>query len=189
VLGAARAANPSDPVQKAFERILCAGLPDAPTMLDARAAADSFPLRMAMNGFGMNVAFRRDAFERFGYFDERFGRGTLIGSGEDLDCFFNVLRIGGRILFEPRAVVVHRWPTARRAFRRAVFQSGCAHTALLTKYFLEEPSLRRKVFRYVASRLRPARNGSTSTKFKVPRIPLLLGSLNGPFAFLLSRKS
>jgi GT2 family glycosyltransferase len=188
VVGSVRAENPADPAQQAFEKILSQGLPNRPTMLDARAAADPFPLRMAMNGFTMNVAFRRTVFERFGYFDERFGRGTRIGSGEDADYFFNVLRLGGRTLFEPRAVVVHRWPTARKALRRSMFQSGCAHTAILTKYFLQEPSLRGQILHYAASRLRPrpAPEASSAAKLKVPRIPFLLGNLYGPLAFLLS---
>jgi GT2 family glycosyltransferase len=190
VVGSVRAENPAGPVQQAFEKILSQGLPNGPTMLDARAASDPFPLRMAMNGFTMNVAFRRSVFERFGCFDERFGRGTRIGSGEDADCFFNVLRLGGRILFEPGAVVVHRWPTARKALRRSMFQSGCAHTAILTKYFLQEPSLRRETLRYAASRLRPlpAPAASSAAKFKIPRMPLFVGSLYGPLAFLLSGK-
>lgn len=189
VMGAVRAENPADPVHHGFEQIVCAGLPDAPTMLDARAAADRFPLRMAMNGFTMNVAFRRDVFERFGYFDERFGRGTLIGSGEDPDLFFNVLRHGGRILFEPRAMVAHRWPTDWKALRRSVFQAGCGHTAILTKYYLQEPSLRGEILRYTASRiLRRWQVKSPSTPVRVPRLPFLLGSLYGPLAFLLSRR-
>jgi GT2 family glycosyltransferase len=190
VMGAVRAEDPSNPVHKAFEHLVCAGLPYAPKMLDARAAADRFPLRMAMNGFTMNAAFRRDVFERFGYFDERFGRGTRIGSGEDPDLFFNVLRHGGRILFEPRALVLHRWPTDWKALRRSVFQGGCGHGAILTKYFLEDPSLRAEVLRYVASRiLRPKEHASpTSSETSIPRLPFLLGSLYGPLAFFLSRR-
>jgi GT2 family glycosyltransferase len=189
-MGAVRAQDPAEPWQQAFEQILSQGLPDGPTMLDAHAACDPFPLRIAMSGFTMNAAFRRDVFERFGYFDERFGRGTRIGSGEDPDLFFNVLRLGGRIFFEPRAVVVHRWPTSPNALRRSMLQSGCAHTAILTKYFLQEPSLRRAIVRYAASRLRPrpAPRASSKTKIKVPRFSLFLGSLYGPMAFLLSRK-
>jgi hypothetical protein len=159
-------------------------------MFDAHATADRFPLRMAMNGFTMNAAFRRDVFERFGHFDERFGRGTHIDSGEDPDCFFNVLRLGGRIFFEPRAVVVHRWPTTRTALRRSIFQSGCAHTAILTKYLFQEPSLRGEIRRYIASRFRSrlAQRSTASADVKLPRLPFLLGSLYGPIAFLFSRK-
>jgi len=189
VMGAVRAENPADPVHQGFEQIVCAGLPDAPTMLDARAADDRFPLRMAMNGFTMNVAFRRDVFERFGYFDQRFGPGTRIRTGDDTELFFNVLRRGGRILFEPGAVVTHSWPADWKAFRRGIFRAGCAHTAILTKYYLQEPSLRGEILRYTASRiLRRWQVKSPSTPVRVPRLPFLLGSLYGPLAFLLSKR-
>jgi hypothetical protein len=74
--------------------------------------------------------------------------------------------------------------------RRSIFQSGCAHTAILTKYFLQEPSLRRAIVRYAASRLRPrpAPAAPGAAKIKVPQLSLFLGSLYGPIAFLLSRK-
>jgi cellulose synthase/poly-beta-1,6-N-acetylglucosamine synthase-like glycosyltransferase len=190
VLGAIRAENPADPVHQAFEQFVCSPLPRAPTMFDAHATADRFPLRMAMNGFTMNVVFRRDVFERFGYFDQRFGRGTRVRSGEDTELLFNVLRRGGRILFEPRAVVVHSWPTDWKGLRRGIFQAGCGHTAILTKYFLEEPSLRGEILRYIASRFRNrlAHGSRASASVKLPRFPFLLGSLYGPFAFLLSGK-
>ena len=159
-------------------------------MFDARASADRFPLRMAMKGFTMNVAFRRDVFERFGYFDQRFGPGTRIRYGDDTELSFNVLRRGGRILFEPRAVVVHSWPTGGKALRRGIFGAGCGHTAILTKYLLEEPSLRGEILRYIASRFRNrlARGSRSSASVKLPRLPFLLGSLYGPIAFLLSRE-
>jgi len=190
VLGAVRAENPADPVHQAFEQFACSPLPRVPTMFDARAIADRFPLRMAMNGFTMNVAFRRDLFERFGYFDQRFGPGTRIRCGDDTELFFNVLRRGGRILFEPRAVVVHSWPTDRKALRRSIFGAGCGHTAILTKYVLEEPTLRGEILRYIASRFRNrlARGSRSSASVKLPRLPFVLGSLYGPIAFLLSGK-
>lgn len=190
VMGAVQAEDPCGPVQQCFADFVNRGRPDGPVRFDARAARDPFPLRMAMSGFTMNVAMRRDVFERFGYFDERFGRGTRIGSGEDPDFFFNVLRLGGRIVFEPRATVLHRWPADERAWRRSIFNSACGHTALLTKYFLEEPALRPQIRHYIVSRLRRERatgvSGSAGTR--IPRLPFLLGSLYGPIAFLLSRK-
>ena len=190
VLGAIQAKNPADPVHRAFEQSACPPLPRVPTILDARAAADGFPLRMAMKGLSGNVAFRRDVFERFGYFDPRFGPGTKIRNGDDTELFFKVLRRGGRILFAPSSRVVHSWSVDWKAFRRSIFNAGCGHTAILTKYFLEEPSLRRAVLHYAASRLQrqAAREAPTATQFKVPRLPLLLGSLYGPIAFLLSGK-
>ena len=190
VLGAVRAENPSDPVQQAFEEFACSALPRVPTLLNAHAIQDPFPLRLAMKGFTMNAAFRRDVFTRFGDFDPRFGPGTRIRYGDDTEFFFRVLRQGGRILFEPRAVVVHRWPTDVKAWRRSVFGASCGHTAILTKYFLEDPALRGEICRYVAARFRNRRvlQSNGPAKLKLPRLPFLLGGLYGPIAFLLSGK-
>jgi hypothetical protein len=95
-----------------------------------------------------------------------------------------------KIVVEPAARILHRHPTDWHAVRRWAFQSGCAHTAILTKYFLQEPSLRGPILRYAASRLRrrPVPPAFASAQPEVSRIPLLLGSLCGPIAFLLARK-
>ncbi len=188
----ALAADPSsDPVLQAFDRLYRAGLPPARVTHEATQDPTGFPLRLAMQGIGMNMAFRRDAFERFGYFDERFGRGARVGDSEETDRFFALLRGGVKIVFEPSATVIHSFPTDWRAFRRSLFHAGCGHTALLTKCFLEEPALRGKVLRYVASRLgRKAEQApSPDASADFPRLPLLLGSLYGPVAFLLSGKN
>jgi hypothetical protein len=87
--------------------------------------------------------------------------------------------------------VLHRWPTDWKALRRSVFRSGCGHTAILTKYFLEEPSLRGELLRYVASRILRRKDPASpvSSQARIPRLPFFLGSLYGPLAFLLSRKN
>ncbi len=190
VWGVVRAENPADPLQQAFEQIACPRLPQAPTVFDARAHGDSFPLRMAMNGLTMNTAFRRDAFDRFGYFDTRFGRGTRIRSGEDTDLFFNLLRQGGRIVSAPKAVVFHRWPAESKLLRTTFFEAACGHTAILTKYFCAQPALRPAILRYISARLQNqvGRGPQGPSSISQPRLPFLLGSIYGPFAFLLSRR-
>jgi len=190
VLGTVWAQTVADPVSQAFDDIYRAHLPDSQLLLEAPREMHPFPLRLAMQGTGSNMAVRREVFDRFGCFDTRFGRGTRIGSGEEADLLLALLLGGGKIVVEPAARIFHRHPTEWRAFRRWAFQSGCAHTAILTKYFLQEPSRHREILRYIASRLRrrPAAEASAATKLKVPRIPLFLGSLYGPIAYLLSRK-
>ena len=157
--------------------------------LDGNAEKSSFPMRSALVG-NANMAIRREAFERFGYFDTCMGRGTRIGSGEEPDFLLRILLGGARIVVEPAARIVHRHSTEWRAVRRWAFQSGCAHTAILTKYFLQESSRRGQILRYALSRLRPriAPETSTTAKLKLLRISLLLGSVYGPVAFLLSGK-
>ena len=105
--------------------------------MDGNAEKSSFPMRSALVG-NANMAIRREAFDRFGYFDTRMGRGTRIGSGEEPDFLLRILLGGAKIVVEPAARILHRHSTEWRAVRRWAFQSGCAHTAILTKYFLQE---------------------------------------------------
>lgn len=57
---------------------------------------------------GTNVAFRRDAFERFGDFSTDLGRkgGSLL-SGEEVELCLRIERGGGQILYVPEAGVEH----------------------------------------------------------------------------------
>lgn len=179
-----------DPVSQAFDGMHHADFPQSRTTLQALPEEKSFPLRPALVG-NANMAVRREAFTRFGYFDVRFGRGTRIGSGEEPELLLRILLGGAKVVVEPAAQILHHHSTERRAIRRWAFTSGCAHTAILSKYFTEHPSLRRSVARYVASRLRRPSTPRASAKaaFRPPRMPFLFGSLFGPMAFFLSRNN
>jgi len=187
VAGGVRAENLPTAVSQVFDRWVRGAVPPVRLTLDAQAQGCRFPLRLAMHGLGGNIAFRRSAFERFGCFDERFGRGTRIGSGEDTERLFALLLGGAKIVCEPSAVVVHDFPTEKKALSACVFRSAAAHMALLVKYFVGAPHLRKDILGYLAARglaflHRPATGASPS----LPRIPLLLGSCYGPVAYWLS---
>ena len=57
-------------------------------------------------GAGANMAFRRTAFDRVGWFDERLDVGAAGCSG-DSEFWFRILAEGGRCRYEPSAVVFH----------------------------------------------------------------------------------
>ncbi len=59
------------------------------------------------NFAGANMAYRRDIFERIGYFDPALGVGTVSIGGEDLEMFFRLLKGGYTLVYEPNAVVCH----------------------------------------------------------------------------------
>ncbi|HXW13030.1 MAG TPA: glycosyltransferase [Terriglobia bacterium] len=189
VAGSVFAQSLADPVSQAFDYLHRAQFPKSQLTVDGNTENGFFPMRSALVG-NANMSLRREAFRRFGYFDTRLGRGTRIGSGEEPDFLLRVLLGGGRMVVEPAARILHRHSTEWRAVRRWAFDSGCAHTAILTKYFLQKPSLRSQILRYVASRVRrrTAPEVRAAANLKVPRIPLLLGSLFGPIAFLLAGK-
>jgi GT2 family glycosyltransferase len=64
-------------------------------------------------GTGGNLALRRDALGPV-RFDERLGAGTRGRAGEDLDVLDRILACGGRIRYEPEALVRHARQTADR---------------------------------------------------------------------------
>ena len=57
-------------------------------------------------GAGANMAFRRDAFDRVGLFDERLGAGAS-GCSEDSELWYRLLAEGHRCRYWPSAVVLH----------------------------------------------------------------------------------
>lgn len=64
--------------------------------------------------FGVNMAFRRDVFQRIGWFDPRLGRiGDSLLSGEESDIFRRVHEAGFRTRYVPDAVLRHRIPASR----------------------------------------------------------------------------
>ncbi len=187
VVGSIGAQTVTDPVSQAFDKLHRAQFPESHITFGGKAKDDFFPMREALVG-NANMAIRREVFDRCGYFDTCFGRGTRIGSGEEPDLLLRILLAGGKVAVEPAAQIFHRHSTEWRSVRRWAFTSGCAHTAMLTKYFLRERSLRGGIIRYARSRLQRGHDPSVpdQTESHLPRIPFLAGSLYGPLAFLLS---
>ncbi|WP_298819631.1 glycosyltransferase family 2 protein [Chloroflexus sp.] len=72
-------------------------------------------------GHGHNMGARRNAFEQMGGFDELIGAGAPLGSWEERDLGYRVLKSGGWIAFTPQAIAYHHhwqnWQGVRRSFR------------------------------------------------------------------------
>jgi len=56
---------------------------------------------------GCNMAFSRSVFEVIGGFDPLLGKGTPLGSAEDLDLLYRALKTQQTIVYVPEAVVFH----------------------------------------------------------------------------------
>ncbi len=64
--------------------------------------------------YGVNMAFRREVFDRVGLFNARLGRiGKSLLSGEEADMFRRVYAAGYKILYTPFAILQHRIPASR----------------------------------------------------------------------------
>ena len=82
-------------------------------------------------GAGANWAVRRSAFDAVGGFDPVLGAGVPARGGEDLAIFIDILWGGGRIGFEPRAVVHHRHRQTLEGLHGQLHSNGVGFTALM----------------------------------------------------------
>ncbi len=83
----------------------------------------------------LNLAIRREVFEAVGGFDERYPR----PAGEDADLTIRLRKLGHRLRFEPRAVVIHHPPRNRLAdLLRHGYYQGKYSTKVDPRYSAEE---------------------------------------------------
>lgn len=93
-------------------------------------------------GDGMNMAFRRQAFAIWPGFDERLGRGAILGGCEEHHAFFSLIDQGYRVVYTPGAVVSHPFARTRSEYRRHQIKDAIAVTAYTTLLLVEQPRYR-----------------------------------------------
>jgi GT2 family glycosyltransferase len=96
---------------------------------------------------GANMTARRALVEHIGFFDEDFGPGSRIGSGEDTGYLFRAYLAGITLEHVPDMAVAHYHGRKTVAdgnalFRRYMIGSGALHT----KFFLKHPNLCRQTY-------------------------------------------
>ena len=79
------------------------------------------------------MAWRRQALEELGGFDEGLGPGTPLRAAEDVDLFWRALAHGDSGAFEPGATVAHRQWRSRAHHVRVYFGYGVGSGALAVK--------------------------------------------------------
>ena len=85
-------------------------------------------------GAGANMAFRRDAFDRVGLFDERLGAGAS-GCSEDSELWYRLLAEGHRCRYWPSAVVLHHHRRDWEGLRQQLYSYTRGHVAALFVQF------------------------------------------------------
>lgn len=64
--------------------------------------------------FGANMAFRKEAFHKYGFFRTDLGRTkNILIAGEDSDFFRRLIKAGERVIYTPHAIVYHPVEKAR----------------------------------------------------------------------------
>jgi GT2 family glycosyltransferase len=110
---------------------------------DNRGSTLLYPYTAGAFGASNNLAVLRSTFLAHGGFDERLGPGTPTHSAEDQDLLLAVILSGARIAYEPRAIVRHAHRRDEQALRQQVFRYSVGMTALLTKWVVSDPRVRR----------------------------------------------
>lgn len=85
-------------------------------------------------GAGASMAFRREVFDRLGYFDERLGAGAS-GCSEDSELWYRVLAAGFSCRYEPRAVIYHYHRKDLDSLKHQAYQYMRGHIAALLIQF------------------------------------------------------
>ena len=91
---------------------------------------------------GCNMTMRRALVERLGPFDERFGAGSSLESGEDSDYLFRAYLAGFTLEYVPDMTVFHyhgrkQKPAGYKLYRGYSIGTG----AIYAKYFFKQPNL------------------------------------------------
>jgi GT2 family glycosyltransferase len=80
------------------------------------------PCQVETPPFGANMAFRKDAFERYGMFRTDLGPSAATTlRGEDSEYCLRVIGAGGRIMYAPESIVYH--PVEKERTKKHYFQS------------------------------------------------------------------
>jgi len=98
-----------------------------------------YPYRPGLFGVGTNMAFRAEVIRELGGFDPALGPGTAISSGEDYALFWETLRRGYQIAYEPGAMVYHRHRPDFESLKKQVLGYAVGYSAALTKTLVDHP--------------------------------------------------
>ena len=97
------------------------------------------PYTAGLFGSGANMAFGTALLRELGGFDDLLGAGSPGRGGDDLAAFFDVIVSGHRLVFEPTAVVHHRYRSDPGSLERQARGYGHGLGAYLARIVLRHP--------------------------------------------------
>jgi len=164
-------------------------------LAENRVRSPLYPYAAGFFGSGANMAFRASALRELGGFDAEIGAGTYARGGDDLAAFVRVVTAGHTLVYEPRAILWHKYRRELDGLKRQMFDYGVGLTAYLTKTVVDNPSIvlhfALRIPHGIAHILSPR-----SPKNDVVRPPFAReliraerkGMLFGPAAYMISRR-
>jgi GT2 family glycosyltransferase len=105
-------------------------------------------------GSGCNMAFKASVLKKLNGFDVALDAGAYLPGGGDLDMFYRTMRNGYRIIYEPKAMVLHRHRRSMQTLKKQLSGHQRSVIAFLTKaIFLESLDGRAAVLAFLGWRL------------------------------------
>lgn len=100
-------------------------------------------------GFGNNMAFRKEIFNKMGDFKEWLGPGNLGLAAEDAEFCYRLLLKGYKILYNPKALIYHnRWLKKESdEWKRQIRSYACGGLAAYGFYAFQGKKLAKEVVR------------------------------------------
>jgi GT2 family glycosyltransferase len=95
------------------------------------------------------MAFRREVLLKIGGFDEALDTGAPLPGGGDHDIFYQVIRAGYPLVYEPRYLVFHQHRQEYEKLRHQYWTWGLSLMAFVVKAYQSDPSVRSKWFRLI----------------------------------------
>lgn len=135
--------------------------PDPITWSRRANSARHQPITGEING--CNMTMPRAVVEKLGPFDERFGPGSIIGSGGDSDYLFRAYRAGFLLQYVPDMAVAHYHGRKTVAVGKALMRSYMvANGALAAKYIFIDPNLVRPLYWDIKNAIKEMLSGTNT---------------------------
>jgi GT2 family glycosyltransferase len=143
---------------------------------------------------GSNMAFRTEVLRGLGGLDPALGGGSPTHAGEDCALFIRLLMSGGSVAYEPAAILHRGLRRDLDDLEKQMYAYGVGFMAALMSLIREDPSHIIGLLRVLPTAVRslvspssPRRvNRAEGYPFSLTKADLL-GTLAGPFAYVLSR--
>jgi len=159
-------------------------------MADYHPREPLYPYTAGSLGAGASMAFRATFLRSVGGFD------PALQAGMDIAAFFQVIRQGHRLVYQPAALAYHTHRRTYLELQKQIYSYGVALTAYLTKNILDNPRLLLEMlvkipygfFFTLSSQSPKNKKKSCSYPKSLTRLELQ-GLLTGPFVYWRRRQA
>jgi glycosyltransferase involved in cell wall biosynthesis len=106
----------------------------------------------ASAGTGSNFLIRRNILEKY-HFSRLLGPGVPVGGAEEQLLFFQIIKAGWAIVFEPESIVFHEYPQEESSSKKRNLRNSASRIAFLILLFLKGEQNRLELLIHAVKRM------------------------------------